>query len=135
MIKKRIFVIDDSEDLVELCKKRLEAKNYEVKCFLNAADAMKEIRLAKPDLVVSDMKMPGLNGLEVCDFLRSSAQTKEIPIILMTGYKGKRQYVESLNIQYLFFLLKPFEGKELLSTVQAALDSTVEFDERLAPKP
>ena len=130
MANERVFVIDDDEDFLEVCARRLEANRYQVSRFLNAADAVKAMRSAKPDLIISDVKMPGLNGLEVCDLIRSSEQTKETPIIIMTGFKGKREYVESLNIKSLFFMSKPFESDEFLSTVRTALDSAYLFDER-----
>ena len=72
-----------------------------------------------------------LNGFEVCDLLRSGDPTKYTPIILMTGYHEKREYVESLDADLLFFMEKPFENKELLSTIRAALDSPSDSEERL----
>ena len=131
MANERIFVIDDDNDFLEVCTKRLEANRYRVNRFLNAADALKAMRSGKPDLVISDMKMPGLNGLEVCDLLRNNEKTRETPIIIVTGFKGKREYVESLNTKLLFFMSKPFESEEFLSTVRTALDSAYHFDERV----
>jgi DNA-binding response OmpR family regulator len=123
MVNERVFLIDDDSDFLEVCAKRLEAHHYQVDRFLNASDALKAVRLKKPDLIISDIKMEGLNGLEVCDLLRSNRHTKGTPIILMTGYQGKREYVESLNVPFLFFMSKPFKSEELLATVRTALDS------------
>ena len=132
MTHERVFLIDDDADFLEVCAKRLETRHYQVDRFSNASDALKAVRFKKPDLIISDIKMEGLNGLEVCDLLRSNRRTKGTPITLMTGYQGKREYVESLNVPSLFFMSKPFKSEELLATVRAALDS-VPDEERTAP--
>ena len=129
---ERIFIIDDNIDFLEMCSKRLEHEGYQVCSFGNAHEAIKAIRIQKPDLVISDIKMPGLNGIEVCDLLGSNAYTRHIPIILMTGFFEKQAHIESLNIKPLFLLKKPFGAKDLLTTVRAAIDSSYDCEEHLA---
>ncbi|MBI4387509.1 MAG: response regulator [Candidatus Omnitrophica bacterium] len=130
--QERIFIIDDDTDFLELCTKRLEHVGYQVRSFENASDAIKAIRNEKPDLVISDIKMPGLNGLEVCDLLRSNSFTKYIPMILMTGYVDKKAYVESLDAKPLFFVAKPFGAKDFLETVRTAIDSPFHLEEHFS---
>jgi two-component system, OmpR family, alkaline phosphatase synthesis response regulator PhoP len=131
MANERIFMVDDDPDFLKVCSSRLASEGYQVETFEDANEAIRSIRSKKPDLVLSDVKMPGLNGLEVCDLLRHNEQTKNTPIILITGYKDKRQYVESLNISLLFFMVKPFSSKDLLSTVRMALDSAYNFEDQI----
>ncbi|PIW65364.1 MAG: hypothetical protein COW12_02250 [Candidatus Omnitrophica bacterium CG12_big_fil_rev_8_21_14_0_65_45_16] len=128
---KKIVLIDDDTDFLELCAKRLRHHGFHVELFDDPAAAMKAIRSERPDLVISDVKMPGLNGFEVCDCLRSQTKTSQVPIILMTGLKDKRQYVESLNVGRIYFLTKPFESDEFLSTIRTALDDSIQFEEHL----
>lgn len=129
MGRKRIFLIDDDRDFLSVCLHRLKSKGYEVESFQEPNEAVRVARSEKPDLVISDIKMPGLNGLEICDLLWNSVETRQTPIILITGYHDKRKYVESLHNNHVFFMEKPFAGNELLSTVQAALDSAYEVEE------
>jgi len=129
MAKERIVMIDDEEDYLLLCARRLRHHGYRVEIFTDAAKALKHIRTSKPDLIITDIKMPGLNGLEVCDCVRSLRQTNSTPIILMTGLKDKREYVESLNMESLFFMSKPFESDEFITTVKIALESSFQVDE------
>ena len=129
MTRKKIAIIDDEQDILSVCEQHLRGNGYEVAIFSDPAEALRAIRANRPDLVISDLKMPGLNGLEVCDFLRSFQATSDTPIILMTAFKDKRPFVESLNIKSLFFIEKPFEPTEFLKTVHVALATSYDADD------
>ncbi len=126
-MNKRIYVIDDDPDFLELARFRLQGNSFEVKTFDDAVKAVKAIRLHKPDLVMTDIKMPGLSGLEVYDLMRKNPKTSDVPIIFVTGFDGKREYVESFNDRSIFYMEKPFQNGELLATVHAAFESACDF--------
>lgn len=117
----RILLADDEEDLRRVLSKRLEAWGYTV---IAAADGLEAVRLAateQPQLILLDVMMPRLNGLEAVRQLKSAPATARIPIVLITA-KGKslaEDDVQALGVQAV--LHKPYETDDLRRAVQAAV--------------
>lgn len=116
----RIIMIDDDPDLVKIVKSRLKQKGYEVAVFTEWAQAANAIRSFNPQLILIDVFLEKLDGLDVCNKLKKSAFTRHIPIIVLSGYPG----VEDSAI-YEFgadeFLSKPFKMKELIGKIDGIL--------------
>lgn len=118
---KRILVIDDLPENVFILQDRLEHEGYEV---LTAYDGKSGIEKAKselPDLILLDIMMPDINGLEVCKTLVNFEQTSRIPIILVTAKTGAEDTKEGLDAGAYDYIKKPFNKIELLARVQSAL--------------
>lgn len=121
MAKKKILVVDDEADLLDLIEYNLTKENFEV---LKASDGLKGIKQAKahkPDLVLLDIMMPKLNGLEVCDMMRSDSDLKDIPIIFLTARSDERTEVEGLNAGADDYMTKPISTVKLVSHIKAVL--------------
>lgn len=118
---KRILVIDDLPENVFMLQDRLEHEGYEV---LTAYDGYSGIDKAKndlPDLILLDVMMPDITGLEVCQILVNDPVTKDIPIILVTAKSGAEDTKEGLEAGAFDYIKKPFNRIELLARVNSAL--------------
>jgi DNA-binding response OmpR family regulator len=120
-MRKKILVIDDEPLVVEVLKIRLKMNNYEV---ITAGDGTEGIERAvteKPDLIILDVVMPGLDGYQVCQKLKEDTNTKTIPVIMLTALgqsPGRKKGYSAGAQDYIF---KPFDDQELLNSVERAL--------------
>ncbi|MBZ0254028.1 MAG: response regulator, partial [Candidatus Methylomirabilis sp.] len=85
MPKERILVVDDEEDILELVRFNLAKDGYQVKAVASGEDGLREARASQPDLIVLDLMLPGLDGLEVCKNLKGDPKTKDIPVVMLTA--------------------------------------------------
>ncbi len=118
---KKILVIDDAEDLLELTRRLLESRGYQVIPLQDGDQAMTVIREHRPDLVIMDMLMPGLDGEEICHAIKSEPLFAHLPVIITTG-----QFLEGDSSSPQFkkadsYLRKPFDPEELLNRVREFL--------------
>ncbi len=121
MKRKTVLVIDDEEDLVELVRYNLEKDGFAVK---GASDGETGLAFAveeQPDLIVLDVMLPGVDGLEVCRMLRSEPRTARIPVIMLTARGAESDRVVGLEIGADDYVTKPFSPRELTARVKAHL--------------
>ena len=110
---QKILVCDDDELLTELLQFRLEAKGFDVTVAGDGREALDNIRLARPDAVVLDAMMPGIDGFEVLRRIREDVATRNIPVLMLTARKGERDVVDALRLGASDYLSKPFIPDEL----------------------
>ena len=117
------MVIDDEVDLVELIKTRLELHNYHIVPLYTSKRSFEITKREKPDLILLDIMMPDKNGYEVCKELKSSQETKDIPIILFTGKSNQQEYIKtgSKSVGADDYILKPFKLNDLLEKIKMYL--------------
>ncbi|MGB3312098.1 MAG: PAS domain S-box protein [Nodosilinea sp.] len=116
----RILLADDNADMLDYVK-RLLSPTYQVETVRNGKAALVAIRQQRPDLVLSDVMMPELDGFELLRQLRAEAQTKTLPIILLSARAGEESRMEGLAAGADDYLTKPFSARELLARVEATL--------------
>jgi two-component system alkaline phosphatase synthesis response regulator PhoP len=119
--KKTILVVDDERDLLDLIEYNLKKEGYDV---LKAEDGLEGIRMAKkykPDLVMLDIMMPKMNGLEACEQIRDDDEIKHTPIIFLTAKNDEKTEVKGLNLGADDFLTKPISTAKLVSRITAVL--------------
>jgi len=119
-MKKKILVIDDEVDLVDLVKMRLEANNYYVMPLYTSTRSIEIVKREKPDLILLDVMMPDKDGYAVCRELKADKDTKDIPVVLFTAKDQqknavKKDYQTSGADDY---IIKPFEASELLAKIE-----------------
>lgn len=112
-----ILVVDDQESVRELIADALELGGYESRAASNGEEGLRQLYEQQPDLVITDMRMPGMDGFEFCRLVR---QACDVPIIMLTGLGPGPQDVSSLNLVDAF-IAKPFQISELLAQVAALL--------------
>ena len=116
----KIFVIDDDKNLLQVMKSLLHLRGFNVSIFRNWEIAYQLMKLFKPQLILLDVFLKGIDGLEVCQRLKASPFTKHIPIILCSGYpqiaeRGIREYGAA------DFIAKPFELDDLINKMHSVL--------------
>ncbi len=121
-MKKKILVVDDDPGAVELLREILSVQNFRVISARNGDEAVKKVREEKPDIVVLDVVLPGLSGVDVCRILKQDKTTHSIPIVMLSGRAMEtRDKVTGFEAGADDYLTKPFEAKELVARIGALL--------------
>ncbi|HEY93960.1 MAG TPA: response regulator transcription factor [Dehalococcoidia bacterium] len=118
MAGKRVLVVDDDEKTVELVKLYLNRDGYKVDTAYNGLDALELARKNHPDLIVLDLMLPGMDGLEVCRTLR---QESDVPIIMLTARSTNQDKLTGLEVGADDYVTKPFSPRELAARVRVVL--------------
>ncbi|MGE5659147.1 MAG: PAS domain S-box protein [Actinomycetota bacterium] len=118
--KANILLADDNADMRDYVK-RLLSQQYEVEAVRDGVEALAAIRQQLPDLVLTDVMMPGLDGFELLRELRTDPKTKELPIILLSARAGEESRLEGLEAGADDYLIKPFSARELLVRIETTL--------------
>jgi two-component system phosphate regulon response regulator PhoB len=121
MTKARILVVDDEEDILELIRYNLERESYQVRTADSGLAAIRAIESSPPDLVVLDLMMPGVDGLQVTAQLRGAPPTADLPIIILTARDADEDVVVGLQAGADDYMTKPFTPAVLLARVEAVL--------------
>jgi two-component system KDP operon response regulator KdpE len=114
----RILVVDDEEQILRALRRALAARGYEVETAADGEEALAEVEAAMPDLVVLDLNLPGIDGMEVCRRLRTWTS---VPILILSVREDEAGKVEALDLGADDYLTKPFGVEELLARVRALL--------------
>jgi len=124
MKKAHILVVDDEPDLADLIEHHLRREQYEVTTAYDGEKALAEARRRVPDLVVLDLMLPGMDGLEVCRRMRADPRTMHVPILMLTAKGEESDAVIGLAQGADDYVRKPFGAKELLARIAARLRNT-----------
>ncbi len=126
-----IFVVDDEKDICEIVKINLEKNGYDVKTFLSAEEALKAMKSGKPDLLILDIMLGGMDGLEMCKTIRAAEDLRFVPILFLSAKSTEVDKVLGLELGADDYLTKPFSIHELVARVKAILRRTAS----VAPAP
>ena len=125
-ISKHILAVDDEADLVELVSYSLKKEGFIVDSAPDGEAALKKIRKGRYDLIILDLMLPGLQGMEICRILRNDPKTTSLPIILLTAKGEEVDKILGLEIGADDYITKPFSPRELVARVKAVLRRTIE---------
>ncbi len=129
MNKKHIAVVDDEPDIVELIKYHLEKENYLVSSFYDGESFVNFLQDTIPDIVILDLMLPSIDGLEVCHRMRSNESSKNISIIMLTAKGTEIDKIVGLEMGADDYVVKPFSPRELVARVKAVLRRTTAMNE------
>jgi two-component system, OmpR family, alkaline phosphatase synthesis response regulator PhoP len=121
MAHQRILVVEDEEEILELVRYNLTKQGYRVTCAASGEDGLRKARLDVPDLVVLDLMLPGVDGMEVCRRLKGDAATQAVPIIMLTAKGEESDVVAGLEVGADDYVSKPFSPKVLNARIRAVL--------------
>ncbi len=116
-----ILIVDDEKDIVELVAYNLEREGFQTARAYDGHQALQFMKDRKPDLVILDLMLPGINGIEICRLLRKKPETENLPIIMLTAKSDVIDKIMGLEIGADDYLTKPFNVRELLARVRAIL--------------
>ncbi|REJ85627.1 MAG: DNA-binding response regulator [Acidobacteria bacterium] len=121
MASEKIVVIEDEPDILEVLQFNLEREGFEVKTASSGTEGLQVVEREEPDLVLLDLLLPGVDGLDVCRRLRSSSRQSNVPIIMVTAKGEESDVVLGLGLGADDYVQKPFSPKELVARVKALL--------------
>ncbi|MFI8215663.1 SpoIIE family protein phosphatase [Streptomyces sp. NPDC085932] len=121
-VRGRVLVADDNADMREYLSRTLAGGGYEVSAVADGVEALQAVRRDLPDLVVSDVMMPRLDGLGLVARLRADARTAAVPVLLLSARAGQESSIEGLQAGADDYLVKPFVAAELLARVRANME-------------
>jgi two-component system phosphate regulon response regulator PhoB len=116
-----VAVLEDDRDILDVTVYNLEREGYVVRGYTDGAEGLEAIREDLPDLVLLDLMLPGLDGLQVCQRLRSDPRTKHLPVIMVTAKTEESDVVLGLGIGADDYVCKPFSPRELVARIKALL--------------
>ena len=129
-VMPKILIVDDEPDVVELVAFNLKAAGFEVVSAADGAEALRKARLTAPDLILLDLMLPEVNGLEVCKLLRRDPATAPIPIIMLTAKASEIDRILGLELGADDYITKPFSPRELVLRVRKLVERRRESDEK-----
>jgi phosphate regulon transcriptional regulator PhoB len=120
-MKKRILVVDDEKDIVDLIAYNLEKEGYAVLKAYDGEGAVALIKTDKPHLIILDLMLPGIRGLDVCRIIRQNKETESLPVIMLTARTEDVDKILGLEMGADDYITKPFNVKELIARIRAVL--------------
>jgi len=122
-MKPKILIVDDEPDVVQLIEYNLKSAGYDVMTAIDGQDALQQARGSSPDLIILDLMLPEVDGLDVCKILRRDAGTAGIPIVMLTAKASETDRVLGLELGADDYVTKPFSPRELVLRVKRLLRS------------
>jgi len=119
-----ILVVDDEHDLVNLLQYNLKKENYQILSAYDGTSALELTWAHRPDLIVLDVMLPDMSGVEICKEIKANEHTKKIPIIMLTAKSSERDRIEGFESGAEDYVVKPFSPKELMLRIKAMLNRT-----------
>jgi phosphate regulon transcriptional regulator PhoB len=116
-----ILIVDDEQDIVELLSYNLEKEGFSILKAYNGEDALKAVKAHRPDLLILDLMLPKMSGLDVCKNIRGNVATANIPIIMLTAKVDEIDKIIGLEVGADDYITKPFSIRELVARVRALL--------------
>ena len=124
MSKEKILVVDDEKDIVELLQYNLEKEGYKISAVFSGEKCLENVKTELPDLMLLDLMLPEIDGLDICKFLKNNPQTSHIPIIMLTAKGEETDIVLGLELGADDCITKPFNLRELLARIKTVLRRT-----------
>lgn len=121
MNKGRLLIIEDDEDIIELLKYNLAQERYKIHVASSGEAGLNRVRQNRPDLILLDLMLPGLDGLEVCKELKGNPRTKDVPIIMLTAKGEESDIIIGLELGADDYVTKPFSPKVLIARIRSVL--------------
>ncbi len=121
MASQEILVVEDETDIQELVRYNLDKEGYAVRCMTSGEEALRALRSSPPDLVLLDLMLPGISGLDVCRSIKSNPATRHVPVVILTAKGEEVDIVSGLELGADDYVTKPFSPRVLLARIRAVL--------------
>jgi len=132
--KEYVLVVDDEEDILELAEYNLSKEGYEVVSARSGEEALKKIQSEKPNLVLLDLMLPGLDGFEITRQLKRNPETADIPIVMLTAKGEESDIVAGLELGAEDYITKPFSPRVLIARVRTVLRRRMQKQSDVGPR-
>ena len=118
---RKIMIVEDSPAIAEVVKEELEREGYAVSVAQNGFEALRDLEQINPDLIITDINMPKLDGLKLCWAIQNRTETRNIPFILLSSQFDQPTVDKGKEIGARFFIAKPFEPRAVVECVKKVL--------------
>jgi two-component system alkaline phosphatase synthesis response regulator PhoP len=130
----KILVVDDEQDILDLLSVNLAREGFQVITTDNGESALELVSARKPDLVILDLMLPGIQGLEVCKQIRANPENINLPILMLSAKDGEVDRIVGLEVGADDYITKPFSMGELIARIRAALRKSGGRSKKAAPE-
>ena len=120
-MKKTVLVVDDEKDLVEIVESHLDEAGYRIVTAEDGVEGLEVTKREKPGLIILDIKMPRMNGLEMLELLRRMPEFENTPVLMLTAQGRSRNIFDAEGLRAVDFIIKPFTRDELIFAVKKVL--------------
>lgn len=127
---RKILIVDDEEDIVDLLQYNLEKEGYDTAAATNGIEGIEMARQVRPDLIILDIMMPGMDGIEVCQRIRQDAYLKNTPVLMLTARTEEELQVQGLDVGADIYFSKPISIPILFSQIRALLRGVDRFESK-----
>jgi DNA-binding response OmpR family regulator len=121
MDKKTVMIVDDSRTIAWIVRETLERQGYNVRCAYSGQEALEWLDRQRPDLVILDVMMPNMDGLEVLAKIKGSPKTSLIPVIMLTANSDHDDVLKGYRLGADYYIIKPFKQSEVLHGIELVL--------------
>ena len=121
MSKETVLVVEDEKNIAELVKYNLEQEGFRVLSAMNGTAGLEQARKEKPSLIILDLMLPGIDGIEICKILKQNYKTSHIPVIMLTAKSQESDKIVGLELGADDYVTKPFSPRELVARAKAIL--------------
>jgi DNA-binding response OmpR family regulator len=121
MENRHILIVEDEESLLKLESILLSSKGYKVTGVRDGLAALSEIEKNKPDLILLDIMMPGIDGFEVCSRIKENPDTKDIPVVMLTAKKSTADQARGIEVGADAYMTKPFKSLKIIDVISGLL--------------
>lgn len=121
MSNNRILIVEDEESLLKLESILLTSRGYHVRGVADGAAALKEIAENRPDLILLDIMMPGIDGFEVCRRIKEDPLNKSIPVVMLTAKKSSMDQARGMQVGADAYITKPFKSVKIIEVIEGLL--------------
>lgn len=121
MKRENIFIIEDEPDILEVLEYTLGREGFSVASSRDGEQGLRQVRKQKPDLLILDLMLPSVDGIEICRRLKSDAATRRVPVLMLTAKSEESDIVLGLGVGADDYMAKPFSPRELVARVKAVL--------------
>ncbi|MFA6176936.1 MAG: response regulator [Phycisphaerae bacterium] len=128
MANEKILIVDDEEDVLELVRYNLDKNGYKVETAATGEQALAKARAKPPDLIILDLMLPGIDGLDVCKKLKNDTKTQNVPVIMLTAKGEETDIVTGLELGADDYVTKPFSPKVLVARIRRVLQRPIARD-------
>jgi DNA-binding response OmpR family regulator len=127
--RKKVLIVDDEPNVREFLSEALEGAGYDTLTAQDARDGLEKALFARPDLILLDIMMPGMDGWQMLSCLRREARAKHIPVVMLTARSETESVVRSQELNVLDYFIKPVDPEELIAFIRRYVDLRPEDDE------
>ncbi len=130
MAEKEILIVEDNPQTVKLIKFILEKNKYSTISAKDGEEGLQMARDRKPDLIILDLMLPGMDGYRVCEILKANPNTKEIPVLVLTALDTGADFEKALEKKADWYITKPFEPQHLLKRINYLIEKRKEDEKK-----